>query len=330
MYDLVALGDGLLDFFIRPEQASLLCPSKKIPGRTCFQPVLCLSYGAKIPVSEAEYQTGGSAANVSVGLSRLGLKTAFLGLLGDDLIGDQVVKTLTQEGVGLRYLHRIKQAQSGFSVVITTEQERTILVYRGLKDYSKLKIPSHLPAKWLYLAPLGHHFERIYQGIIPLVSTQGVKLALNPSNTQLQAKSELKRILRLAQVVFLNKEEAEELVGARQPLLIKELFQEIKKWEPEMIVITDGSNGAYFFDGQEVWSIPAYQTKKREVTGAGDAFATGFLAAYLLNKEKEAWLRWGIVDSASVISQVGAQAGLLNQKKMELLVKKAPFPQPLK
>jgi sugar/nucleoside kinase (ribokinase family) len=57
------------------------------------------------------------------------------------------------------------------------------------------------------------------------------------------------------------------------------------------------------------------------VTGAGDAFASGFLSAYILKKPIREAMKWGIANSASVIGEIGAQTGLLHRERMEVYVK---------
>lgn len=329
MFDVITLGDAVSDLFIKPSDVTLACPVARIREKTCSEPVLCLPYGAKIPISEIHFDIGGSAANVAVGLVRLGCQAGLISAVGKDDKGREILDKLNKQGVEISRVRQIKEIKTSFSLIISYQGERTILVYRGLEDYSKIQLPKTLKSQWLYVGPLGEGFQKLYDEIVSLVSTKNINLALNPGNIQIESKSELRRILRITKVLFVNKEEAEEMVEIRRPALIKDLLYDLKSYGAEMVVITDGPEGAYFFDGKEFLHIGTYQAKKHEVTGAGDAFSSGFLGALILREDTKEALRWGVINSASVIEKVGAQNGLLNISQIERRLKKAPFPQKL-
>lgn len=93
---------------------------------------------------------------------------------------------------------------------------------------------------------------------------------------------------------------------------------------PEMVVITDGPNGAYGFDGTTYQHIGIFPVPVVERTGAGDAFSTGCLAALIQKKSLRDAMRWGTFNSASVIQKVGPQAGLLKKNEMMKLLRDNP------
>jgi sugar/nucleoside kinase (ribokinase family) len=98
---------------------------------------------------------------------------------------------------------------------------------------------------------------------------------------------------------------------------MKELLQAVGRLGPKVVCITDGENGAYVLGDKVTLFAPALRTKndRLDATGAGDAFATGFLAGYeqLLRHA----LAYGISNSASVISEIGAHAGLLSMEELK-------------
>ena len=89
-------------------------------------------------------------------------------------------------------------------------------------------------------------------------------------------------------------------------------------------MITDGKNGAYEFGGHELRFCPIFPGEPVEATGAGDSFATGYLGALMLKKPCAEGLRWGAVNSASVVQFVGPQKGLLSAKEIQKRLKKHP------
>jgi len=98
------------------------------------------------------------------------------------------------------------------------------------------------------------------------------------------------------------------------PKMLKTFYQ----FGPKVVVITQDVNGAWGFDGHEVYFEAAPQTEVTDTTGAGDAFASAFLAAVIKNKDCQTALKCGSINAGSVISQFGAQAGLLVLEKLPL------------
>lgn len=327
MFDILAVGDVLSDIFIQPEELFLFCPFRQ--KRPCPEPVLCLTYGEKINIKEVHFEIGGSAANLAVGLSRLGLKVALSGAIGRDLWGEEIERRLKKEKVSLKLL-KMKDIKTGFSIILNFKGERTILVYHSLSDYSQLFLPSNLKIPWLYLGPLGLGFEKLYLKATSLGSTKNVHLALNPGLIQIRERKALEGVLRVTTVLFLNKEEAEELAALPKKAEIKDLLSLLKKLGPEIVIITDGGEGAFAFDGKEYLHISPYQAKKLETTGAGDAFSSGVIGGLIKKGDLKEGLRWGVINSASVIEKIGAQPGLLSQAQIEKRLKKAPWPRILR
>jgi sugar/nucleoside kinase (ribokinase family) len=84
------------------------------------------------------------------------------------------------------------------------------------------------------------------------------------------------------------------------------------------VVITDGDNGSFVQDeNNRFYYLGSVKIEVVEKTGAGDAYTSGFLAAVLNGKPVEEAMRWGAQDSASVIQQIGAEAGLLTKTALE-------------
>jgi len=106
-------------------------------------------------------------------------------------------------------------------------------------------------------------------------------------------------------------------------------LSEIKKMGPKTIIITDGPQGAYVFDGKIFYEMGASKAERKEATGAGDSFTSGFLGAYLLAKDLKEALQWGVINASGVIENIGAQKGLSSRKQIKKNLKEAPIPRPI-
>lgn len=318
MFDVVTVGHSTSDIFLHPEDTSLVRSPSCAPDKVCHKSLICWNYGEKINIEDVHYDIGGSACNVAVGMSRLGFKTALITALGKDSDAERIEDKLLSEKVANNFLKKFSDCKTSFSVIITYRGERTILVHHGLSDYSKLNIPKNLSTKWLYVGPLGNNYGPLYSKIVGLVSQKNICLALNPGVIQLEdLDHSLKSILRVTKILFLNKEEAINLVRPQNVLESKDLLIKTLQLGPEVVVITDGKNGAIAGTQKEVWQISSLETDARDSTGAGDAFSSGFLASYINTQDVKESLKWGIINSTSVIEHIGAQSGLLKMSKLK-------------
>ena len=144
-------------------------------------------------------------------------------------------------------------------------------------------------------------------------------LAFQPGTFQIKlGKDKIKDLYKVTKLFFCNKEEAQRILETKEQD-IKKLLSGIRKIGPEIVVITDGPNGAYVYDGKKYLQGKMYPDQKPPVdrTGAGDAFASTFTIALAQGKSFEEALMWGPINSMSVVQHIGAQAGHLT--KVELL-----------
>ena len=124
---------------------------------------------------------------------------------------------------------------------------------------------------------------------------------------------------------FCNVSEAERILGF-DTLGTTELLKRMSELGPKIVVITDGPNGAFAYDGKDIWQQPPYPDPKPPVdrTGAGDSFASTTVAGMASGLELTTALSWGAVNSMSVVQEIGAQKGLLSREKLEEYLKNAP------
>ncbi len=104
---------------------------------------------------------------------------------------------------------------------------------------------------------------------------------------------------------------------------MKQALQGLRNFGPEIVIVTDGPNGAYGTDGHRAWVAWPHPSHVVERTGAGDSFSTGVLSALIAGKKLDGALAWGSANSASVIEKVGPQQGLLTRPKLLTRLKKA-------
>lgn len=302
MLDLITIGDITTDVFLHIKDAEVFCDIK---SSSCQ---LCVGFGEKIPMDRVTYLYGvGNAPNVAVGFSRLDFSSAIYTIIGDDEQGQKAKDALTEEGVSTEYIVTDFDKPTDYSAVLLYEGERTIFVSHEKRKYLLPELPQ---SKWIFLGSIGQDSRAIHKKIISELKKTGSLLACNLGPVQLRMGMEpLIPLLKNIEVLFLNKQEAQLLFGRIASM--KSLIKKVRSFGSNIVVITDGAIGSYAFDGKTFYFQKAIPTKVVESTGSGDAYATGFLAAYHKGFPIPVAMSWGAKNAASVLRYIGARAGLL-------------------
>jgi sugar/nucleoside kinase (ribokinase family) len=318
--DFIAIGDTTVDEFIKLKDAHINCD---INHQDC---TISMRWGDKIPYDVSILVPGvGNAANAAVAAARLGLSSGFVSNVGKDRYGEEILATFAKEGVDTTYVAVNDGIPTNHHYVLWYEAERTILIRHEAYPYL---IPDGFAApKWIYLSSTGGNAEAFHIELATWLALHPeTKLAFQPGTFQMKmGKEKLKELYAATEVIACNKEEAETILGLGETD-IKTLLEHMRALGPKTVLITDGPNGAYAFDGTEMLKVPMYPDQKPPIdrTGAGDATTSTFVAARALGKSLAEALLWGPVNSMSVVQEVGAQKGLLTRDALERFLANAP------
>lgn len=308
MFDIASIGDTTVDVFLDIDEAQVTCDLDTDACRISF------NYADKIPVkSIKEIVAVGNAANNAVGSARLGLKAALYTHLGNDGPGEKMRKALIERGIDEKYIVTDSDAASNYSTVLNYKGERTILVYHEPRKY---QLPVFEDVKWIYLTSVAAGHETLHEEVISVIQKSNIKLGFNPGTHQLNTGLDsLKPLMAISSVFIVNKEEAEKLVGKAES--INDLLEKVKSYGSENVVITDGKNGSFAYDGNDMWHLGILDAPVIERTGTGDAYSTGIIAAFIEEKSIDEAMMWGNLNSTSVLQHIGAQEGLLTHDQMQ-------------
>jgi len=318
-YDFVAIGDIVTDAFIKLSDAHVHQFAKETERE------LCIRYGDKVPYDSVTLVPAvGNSANASVAAAKLGLKSSLYVNVGDDDFGREDLEALKKANVSTEFIGIQKGKVSNYHFVLWFNADRTILVRHEAFDY---KFPDVGEPKWIYLSSLGEAAMPMHDQITEhLEKHQKTRLAFQPGTFQMKAGYDrMRKIYERSDICIMNKEEAEKVLETGSTN-INRLLMMMHDRGPHVVIITDGPNGAYAFDGEDAVFMPPYPdiAPPYERTGAGDAFASTLVSALALGESLEKALMWAPINSMSVVQKIGAQAGLLDRKQIEEYVKKAP------
>ncbi len=319
MYDVICVGSATVDVFAHTESELI-----KIKTRKSEESLIAYPSGSKILIEKLEFKVGGGGTNTAVSFSRLGLKTAYLGKLGNDQNEKQVIELLKKEKID--FVGVKGKEQTGYSIILDSiENDRTILTNKGANNnllFSELN-KSKLKSSWYYFSSMMGKSLKTLERLTKYASENKINIAFNPSSYLIKENIfDVKKILKNTSILIFNLEEAKLLCGHDN---VKDLLERIHNMGPKIVIITDAENGCYASDKEYYYSIKPRKVKVVETTGAGDAFASAFVSGYIKKKEIEFALCLGMVNSEAVIQFVGAKKNLLKYKKALELMKKPKY-----
>lgn len=320
--DVLSVGDIVTDAFIK------LIDDQAHAYTNTHGKWLAMQFGTKIPFDHAEViEAVGNAANASVAFSRLGLNSGLVANVGSDSHGRDMIRALHKNKVDSRFVHVNPGKSSNYHYVLWYKEERTILIKHEDYDYEWPRFRKTDVPKWLYFSSISERAIDYHDEVSDwLEEHPDVLLAFQPGTFQMKAGTErLKRIYARTAVIVLNREEAVFVSGGDYNDM-HGLFDKLHALGPQVVVITDGPKGAYASDGSNRYSMPLYPDPAPpfERTGAGDSFASTFVAAIMKGNTLEGALQWAPINSMSVVQKTGAIAGLLTEREISEWLEKAP------
>ncbi len=312
MFDVICIGDITLDNFFVLDEAKVKADLKN------HKNLLCLNYSEKLIIKKTFQAIGGNAGNVAVGLKKLGLKVNLISQIGQDINGKIILSELKKFKLKTDLIITDKKP-TRTAVILNYQAERTILSHYIKRNYQKIKIPL---TKYIYYTSLGPTFEKIQKQIINFTKNHPkTKLVFNPGTFQMQHLNIIHKIFPYTDILILNKDEAEKIFKTK--FIKKQLKIGIKKFNLKTIIITNSHKGSYLLNknSKQIIFTPTFNTKAVAKTGAGDAYASGFLAGLIYNQNFKQAMLWGTANASGVIQKFGAQNGLLTKKQIKQFLK---------
>lgn len=321
--DFVSIGDITIDAFIQLKDVVIEQPDQHNHNNE----MVCMRFGDKIEYEDVTVIPAvGNSPNAAVSASRLGLKTGLITNIGDDDFGKQDLEQLKKEGISTEYVRIEPGKKSNYHYVLLYKAERTILIKHWEYEYALPQFGT--PPRWMYLSSLGENSLPFHHEIVAYLREHPeTKLAFQPGTFQMKLGYEqLKDIYEQTEVFFCNREESQRILGTEETD-IKNLLRMMHERGPKIVVITDGPDGAYAFDGADtMWQMPMYPDPAPPLdrTGAGDSFSSAFTASLALGNDIPTALSWAPINSMSVVQKIGAQAGLLTREQLEQYLQNRP------
>jgi len=301
-HTVLSIGSSVVDIVIGSKQFEL---ETSADGAK-----LCQLYGQKLEVENFQIFTGGGGSNTAVGFSRLGFETQLISEAGKDVLAELLLHDLQEAKVGLDHFVWEKSEQTGGSVILVgSGGERAVMVYRGaaaMLDPNDIPKQILLNADWVHLSSIAGRHSTLKTIFYERQKIR--RLSWNPGKAELEllACGQLDIGQLPADVLLLNEQEWLSVYALRS-ILTKQI---------PIVVITSGAYGGKVIEKGREKLFSALPAKALDVTGAGDAFATAFVAGLIWKMGVDRAIELGKKNSASVVEQFGAKAGLLNKSQL--------------
>ena len=314
MLDIISVGSSTFDVFLKLNK----CKSDK----QCIE----LPLGGKLLIERIYSSTGGGAINPVFNLKKMGFKVGVVSGIGNDAHGHLITHQLADQKI--KFLGHLTKKPTDYSVIIDGRKgDRTILTNKSASkelSFSKLN-KNRLISKWFYIATLiGKSFYSAKK-LAQYSGKNNIKIAFNPTSYLAEkGRNYLAPILSRTSMLVLNKEEASLLSKESSIIsMSKRLLSWIKK--DGLVLITDGKNGAYCYDGNNIYHILPKPIKVVGQTGAGDCFTATFLGAYYKKKDIKFALHMAQCNVESILSSMGAHEKSLTWGNLIKRMKKRKF-----
>jgi 2-dehydro-3-deoxygluconokinase len=256
----------------------------------------------------------GAESNVAIGFVQFGGRALWASRLGEDALGRLVYDTVAHHGVELA-VDWDPDRPTGIAIKELGDHGTTVRYYRSesaARSFAPGNVPELTGTRCLHVT-----------GITPALSSsaaEAIDVALESARRESVrisfdvnlrpvlwpdprvARRRLRALCRRADVIFVGSDEAEALTGAAEP----RAFAEVVGISPEQeLVFKDGPRRAFVLHGDQLEAADAHRVPVVDVTGAGDAFAAGYLAASREEQPPSVRLRWGHWNAARVVQLVG-------------------------
>ncbi len=305
---ILGIGNAIVDVICKVEENfitrnKLTKSTMKLVDETEFKKLL-----SNLKIEETV--SGGSVANSIVGLAQLGNKVGFIGKVSDDDLGNKYEEGLKKENVQFFYSKKKETIPTGTCLIlITPDSERTMVTFLGTAgkinesdiDKSAVKNSEILFLEG-YLWDEGEPKKAFEKAI-----SNANKVAMSLSDlfcVERHKPNFLELVKNKLDITFANEQEIMSLIDVKKFDDVISFAKETKK----LIIITRGEKGAIAINKNEIEECSAKKNLQiKDLTGAGDLFAGGYLHGFINNKSTKESLETATEMSSKVIQIIGAR-----------------------
>ncbi|HEY5561333.1 MAG TPA: ribokinase [Clostridiaceae bacterium] len=258
---------------------------------------------------------GGKGNNQGVAIGRLGGKITFAGCLGEDEYGRLLAENLKNNNVDISGVIRTN-TPTGTALINVFNGQNTIILYSGANSKCShenlLGLEELIKRSKILLMQLEIPMETV-EWAIDKAKEMDTKVILNPAPASVLKDELYKKI----DILIPNEIEARDLLSLDDKTSYEELLNIFINKGVNKVIITLGSEGVIYSEGENVYNKPAYKVKAIDSTGAGDAFIGGLCTSISKGKSFEEAIDYASRVAAIKVTRFGAQEALPREEEVE-------------
>ncbi|MBW2996388.1 adenosine kinase [Candidatus Woesearchaeota archaeon] len=310
-YDVVGIGNPLLDFIVEVEDGILAEMDLNKGEMHLIEADKSKEILKKLERYEVKIAPGGSSANTLAGIGVLGGNAVFLGKIGKDKHGDVYEQKTVDDGVYSK-LSRHGGAITGHAITfITPDSERTFATHLGAalhfreEDVFDEEIKA---SKILHIEGYQLEDEELKKASVhamKVAKENNVKVSIDLSDPGLIGRNleGLKQLVKdYADIIFVNEKEAEAFTGKKDEEALHDIYDMC-----EIAIVKLGEKGSIIKSDDIIYRIPAYKTEVVNTNGAGDMYAAGILFGIANGMSMEKAGKIGSYAASLVVASTGAR-----------------------
>jgi len=269
-------------------------------------------------VKDSALTIGSSSAIFACGAARLGLRVAFIGMVGDDLFGRFMLEALRERAVDISNVCVDPSLDTGFSVILNRGSDRAILTYPGAMGALRAEQVTDdllLQARHLHVASYFLQ-TRLQPGLPDLLARAhacGLSTSLDPNWDPSGRWAGFDELLPLVDIFLPNETEALSLARSQT---VDEALTRLGE-VCNLIAIKQGARGAIACNGECVIMAPSMSVPVVDTVGAGDSFDAGFIYGYLQGWRLERCLRFATACGALSTRRTGGTTGQPTREEVQ-------------
>ena len=265
--------------------------------------------GETITGTGFETTFGGKGANQAVASARLGADVYMVGTVGSDIFGKELLLNLTTNKIHTDYVEPVTHKPSGSAHITIADGDNSIVYIPGANneiDTSRIQSLKEAIQSAQMVVVQNELPQEVVDEIIELCFESNVKVIYNPA----PAREVQQSILEKATYFTPNESEFHQLFPDMT------ISEGLAKY-PNQLILTMGSKGVYYHDGESEKQIPSYKVQPVDTTGAGDTFNGAFAVAISSGMSMDESIRFGNLAASLSIQKFGAQGGMPSLAEMK-------------
>lgn len=311
-YDVVGLGSCTMDLIFAVDDIMRM---ELIDRYNVEKKYIAIENSSKLNVKSVKSFPGGSAANIACDLANIGMKTAYIGGIGNDSAGDACLVDMQKHHVDTSGVKIFDDDSTAHSVILINSKykDRSILAYKGANDlFSESDVPVEMLEStrcFVWTSLTSEKGLGAIKKCIEIAKNSGAVIAAAPSISVIKNnREEAVKLMKLADVTSMNDEEIQALTQVKSDLhtAMKTLFD----WGVKVVNLTLGKHGQWISDGKTIVKTKPPKIHVTDTTGAGDATMSGIIFGYLQKRSLHETAMIAASLSAMEIEMSGVRVGL--------------------